>query len=77
MVPARVVQALNLNLGDMCSGARPQNQPQFNGRYTPGTGKVMEEGKPSQDFCIFDLSDFFLTLTGVIIFCRFDCKVKE
>lgn len=77
LVPARVVQALNLNLGDMCCGARPQIQHQFNGRYTPDTGKVMEEGKSSQDFCIFDSSDFFLTVTRDIIFCRFDCKVKE
>lgn len=37
LVPARVVQALNLNLGDMCGGAHPQIQPQFNGRYTPDT----------------------------------------
>ncbi|XP_024024946.1 uncharacterized protein LOC21406409 [Morus notabilis] len=36
LVPARVVQALNLNLDDMC-GAQPQIQPRFNGSFTPDT----------------------------------------
>lgn len=36
LLPARVVQALNLNLDDM--GAQPQLQPRFNVSFTQDTG---------------------------------------
>lgn len=36
LLPARVVQALNLNLDDM--GAQPQFQPRFNANFTPDSG---------------------------------------
>ncbi|XP_062095420.1 uncharacterized protein LOC133801257 [Humulus lupulus] len=35
LLPARVVQALNLNLDDMCG--QPQLQPRYNGRFGPET----------------------------------------
>ena len=39
LLPARVVQALNLNLEDMWGNGQPQVQPRFNGRFIPESGK--------------------------------------
>lgn len=41
LVPARVVQALKLNIDDMCAPQPPHLQRRFNASYNPEYGKIL------------------------------------